>query len=200
MRENPLLAPQRRSRRPHGNPAHSRQIIEQTPNRMWGTDGTRFETEKDGWCWFVLAIDHADDYVVGHHVAKIGARFAPLEPIRQRIVESFGDLAQNIANGLLFRMDWGTQYTSDTFRNEVRFVGGKISHAFVREPQCNGVTERFIRTLKEECLWLYRFEDLDHARRVINEFIGRYNRQWIVERLGYRTAAQARADLLSEAT
>ena len=199
MRENRLLAPQRRSKRPHGDPSHTGQIIEQKPNRMWGTDGTRFETEKDGWCWFFLAIDHAEDYVVGHHVAKIGDRFAALEPIRQGIVASFGEFSKNIANGLLLRMDWGTQYTSDTFRNEIRFVGGTISHSFVREPQCNGVAERFMRTLKEECLWLHRFVDLEHARRVIAEFIDRYNRQWIIERLGYRTPAQARTDLLTQA-
>jgi putative transposase len=199
MRDNRLLAPQRSHKTAHGNPSHTGQIIEQKPNRMWGTDGTRFETEKDGWCWFFLAIDHADDYVVGHHVAKIGDRFAALEPIRQGVVGSFGQFSENIARGLLFRMDWGTQYTSDTFRNEIRFVGGTISHAFVREPQCNGVAERFIRTLKEECLWLHRFVDLGHARRVIAEFIDRYNRSWIIERLGYRTPAQARADLLSEA-
>jgi transposase InsO family protein len=196
MRANRLLAPQRRSKRPHGNPAHTGQIIEQKSNRMWGTDGTRFETEKDGWCWFFLAIDHADGYVVGHHVAKIGDRFAALEPIRQGVVKSFGEFSQNIANGLLLRMDWGTQYTSDTFRNEIRFTGGKISHSFVGEPQCNGVAERFMRTLKEECVWLHRFVDLEHARRVIAEFIDRYNHRWIIERLGYRTPAQAREDLL----
>jgi putative transposase len=133
---------------------------------------------------------------VGHHEAKIGDRFAALEPIRQGIVASFGEFSQNVAAGLLLRMDWGTQYTSDTFRNEIRFTGGKISHSFVGEPQCNGVAERFMRTLKEECVWLHRFVDLEHARRVIAEFIDRYNHRWIIERLGYRTPAQAREDLL----
>jgi putative transposase len=199
MRDNRLLAPQRAKKHAHGDPAHTGRIVEERPNRMWGTDGTRFETEKDGWCWFFHAIDHADSYVVGHHVAKIGDRFAALEPIRQGVVASFGEFSENIADGLLLRADWGTQYTSETFRGEMRFLGGKISHSFVGEPQCNGVAERFIRTLKEECLWLHRFVDLQHARRVIAEFIDRYNQKWIVERLGYRTPAQARADLLSEA-
>jgi len=29
---------------------------------------------------------------------------------------------------------------------------------------------------------------------VIAEFIDRYNRQWLIERLGYRTPAEARAE------
>jgi putative transposase len=54
------------------------------------------------------------------------------------------------------------------------------------------VIERFNRTLKEQCVYLHRFESL--ARAIIAAFIERYNRQWLIERLGHRTPAQARAD------
>jgi putative transposase len=46
---------------------------------------------------------------------------------------------------------------------------------------------RFMRTLKEQCLYLHRFQTLEEARRVIAEFIDRYNHEWLIERLGYRT-------------
>lgn len=69
-----------------------------------------------------------------------------------------------------------------------------ISPSFVGEPQCNGVAERFMRTLKEHCLYLHQFESLEQARVVIGEFIQRYNHEWLIERLGHRTPAQARAD------
>ena len=59
--------------------------------------------------------------------------------------------------------------------------------------------ERFVRTLKEECLWLHDFETLEQARPVIAAFIELYNREWLIERLGYRTPAQARFDVLREA-
>jgi hypothetical protein len=49
---------------------------------MWGTDATRFYTEREGWCWFFGAIDHHLDEVVGWHTAKRGDRWAALEPIR----------------------------------------------------------------------------------------------------------------------
>jgi hypothetical protein len=35
--------------------------------------------------------------------------------------------------------------------------------------------ERWIRTLKEECLYLREFATLNEARQVIGEFIERYN-------------------------
>ena len=71
--------------------------------------------------------------------------------------------------------------------------------SFVGEPQCNGVIERFIRTLKEQCLWLHRFETLAEARTIIGAFIRRYNEEWIIERLDYRTPAIARQELAAVA-
>ena len=82
MRAHSLLAP-RRLGPPNGDPAHAGTITATRPDEMWGTDATRFYTEQDGWCWFFGAIDHAVDEIVGWHTAKIGDRWAALEPIRQ---------------------------------------------------------------------------------------------------------------------
>jgi putative transposase len=51
-----------------------------------------------------------------------------------------------------------------------------------------------MRTLTEQCLYLHRFQTLDEARAIIAQFIERYNDAWLIERLGYRTPAQARAE------
>ena len=55
------------------------------------------------------------------------------------------------------------------------------------------VADRFMRTLKEQCVYLRYFESLE-ARAIIAAFIARYNAQWLIERLGHRTPAQARAE------
>jgi len=39
---------------------------------MWGTDGTKFWTEEDGWCWLFPVIDHHDREIMGHRTAKDG--------------------------------------------------------------------------------------------------------------------------------
>jgi hypothetical protein len=66
----------------------------------------------------------------------------------------------------------------------VKWLGCTISPSFVGEPECNGVAERFTRTLKEHCIYLHQFASLEEARRVISEFIARYNVEWLIERLG----------------
>ncbi len=58
--------------------------------------------------------------------------------------------------------------------------------------------ERFFGILKEQVLWLRRFHDLEELRAALIEFRDRYNHHWILERLNYRTPAQARHDFQLE--
>jgi putative transposase len=192
MRLHQLLAP-RVIGPPNGDPAHAGSIVPDRPDVMWGTDATRFYTEEDGWCWFFGAIDHHLDELVGWHVAKRGDRWAALEPIRTGVRYAFGPFRKEVARGLTLRCDWGPQYIADAWINEVKWLGISISPSYVGEPECNGVIERFMRTLKEQCIYLHRFQNLAEARRVIGEFIARYNTEWLIERLGYRPPTAVRA-------
>lgn len=198
MRQNRLLAPVRQ-RHERGDHTHSGTIRTQRPDELWGTDATRFWTEEDGWCWFFAAIDHCTDEIVGHHVAKKGDRWAALEPVRQGVRRHFGGFTPKIALGLGLRHDWGPQYTAHQFNAELKWLGIRNSPAFVGEPQCNGLIERFMRTLKEECLYVQRFRTLEEARFAIARFIRQYNTEWLLERHGYRTPAEVRCELSRKA-
>jgi len=102
-------------------------------------------------------------------------------------------------DSLGLRMDWGPQYTAHQFLGELRWLGIRPSPSYVGEPECNGIMERWIRTLKEECLYLHDFATLDEARQLIGAFIERYNRAWLLERHGHRTPAEVRASLTRRA-
>lgn len=192
MRDNRLLVPSRECHA-HGDRTHSGTIRADRPNELWGTDATQFWTEENGWCWFFGAIDHYTDEIVGWHVAKKGDRWAALEPIRQGIQRHVGTYVSKIALGLGLRHDWGPQYTANQFRAELKWLGIQSSPSFVGEPECNGLIERFNRTLKEECLYLHRFKSLEEARTVIAKFIETYNTQWMLQRYDYKTPVQVRA-------
>jgi transposase InsO family protein len=185
----------RQGRHPRGDRSHSGRITTDAPNELWGTDATRFYTKADGWCWFFGAVDHCVSDVVGWHVAKKGDRWAALEPIRQGVKAHMNGYAPKIALGLGLRHDWGPQYTAHQFQGELRWLGIRSTASYVGEPECNGVAERFMRTLKEECLYLHDFESLEEARTVIGAFIERYNRGWLIERHGHKTPAEVREQL-----
>ena len=197
LRQHQLLSPSRQSAAAHTNP-HEGTIVTDVPNQMWGTDATSTSTDEEGPVTIFAAIDHCTADCVGIHAVKKATRFEALDPIRQGIQEHFGTFSASCAAGLQLRHDHGSVYMSDDFRNEVQFLGIQLSPAFVRQPEGNGCIERFFRTLKEQLLWIRRFRDLAELREALNEFRHRYNEHWIVQRLGYRTPAQARRDFAVE--
>ena len=117
-----------------------------------------------------------------------------LEPIRQGVREQFGGFTQGIADGLAIRHDHGSQYLSDDFQGELTFLGMRSSPSFVREPEGNGCAERFIRTLKENLLWVRTFKTIEELRLALLEFKKTYNEQWIIQRHGYKTPSQVRQE------
>ena len=90
-------------------------------------------------------------------------RFEALEPIRQGVCWPFGAYAAEIATGVQVRHDHGRQYMSDDFQAELRFLGMTSSPAFVRAPEGTGVAEQFIRTLKEQVLWVRTFQTAENS-------------------------------------
>ena len=90
---------------------------------------------------------------------------------------AYGAFGKGVVRGLVLRSDWGPQYAADACRNELAWLGITHTPSFVGEPQCNGGIERFIRTLKEQCLWPHRFETLAEARAIIAAFTRRYNEE-----------------------
>lgn len=188
MRAHGLLAPQR-SGRAHGPKAHDRTIIPDQANRMWGTDATTCWTNQEGQATVFIGVDHASTKCVGIHAAKRGTRFEALEPLRQGVKEEFGGYEAGIAAGLQARHDHGSAYMSDDFQRELRFLSIASSPSFVREPEGNGCAERFIRTLKEQLLWIRTFDTVEELRLALLDFRDRYNREWIIERHGYQSPA-----------
>ena len=150
-----------------------------------------------GWGWCFSLVEHWNAECLGFHVCKVGSRFAALEPLSQAMLNIFGSVTRGIARGLALRLDHGSQYLSDHFQNQIDFWGIAPSFAFVRQPQTNGVVERFNRTLKEQAIYGRTFRNLEEVRQSVAAFVERYNHEWELEKLGYRSPLQARADYIT---
>jgi putative transposase len=205
MRTHGLLAHQRAGRR-RGPKAHDGTITTDRVDTMWGSDLTSVMTGEGqaalqrayASCAHghaaVIAVDHCSAECVGAHASRSANRFEALEPVKQAVRERFGAFANDIAVGLQLRHDNGSQYVSHDFQAEIRFLGIESSPAFVREPEGNGCAERFIRTLKENLLWVRHFATVEELRLALIAFKRTYNQTWIIERHGYKTPAQIRDD------
>ena len=196
MREAQLLGPARQPAMVASHP-HAGTIITEQPNQVWGTDATASVTVNDGQVTVFATIDHCTAECLGIHVVKRATRFEALEPIRQAVKGVFGNFRANVAQNLKLRHDHGSQYMSNDFQKEIRFLGLESSPAFVRQPEGNGCIERFFRTLKEQLLWVRHFDTVEELRQALFEFKETYNRNWLIERLGFKSPRQAREDLLA---
>ena len=74
---------------------------------------------------------------------------------------------------------------SDDFQRELTFLGMESSPSFVREPEGNGCAERFVRTLKEQLLWVRSFATAAELAEALGEFKRTYNEQWVIRRHGH---------------
>ena len=193
MRENGLSATTRTGRL-RGPRSHDGTIIPATVDTVWGTDMTAAYTLEHGQVAVFVAIDHASAECVGIHAALHGTRHEALEPIRQGVAERFGSVEKDAAAGLAIRHDHGSQYMSRDFQREIAWLGARSSPAFIRAPEGNGCAERFIRTLKENLLWVRTFRDVEDLRLALLAFKQTYNEHWLIERHGHRSPAQFRRD------
>jgi putative transposase len=195
MREAQLLAPSRTLPKPSNS--HTGTIVTARPNEVWASDHTLTVTVEEGQVTVFVAVDHCTTECVGLHAAKKATRFQALEPLRQAVRDYCGGFRVGAAAGIRNRHDHGSQYISDDYQAEIAFLGMESSPSFVRQPECNGCVERFLRTLKKQLLWVRVFQNVEELRCALAEFRERYNQRWIVQRLGYLTPAQARQQLLA---
>ena len=81
---------------------------------------------------------------------------------------------------------------SEHFQNQLKFFGMAPSFAFVREPETNGVAERFIRTLKEQIVFGRIYQNIEEVRAAVGHYFERYNRTGYWKRTAYRSPAETR--------
>ena len=159
---------------------------------MWGTDGVRVFTVDDGWGWIFTAVEHWNAECVGWHVWQ--AR----RPLRRPAADLHGACravwldrgrrgsGAGLADGSRLPVSVGPLHQPD------QVLGIQPSYAFVAEPQTNGVAERFNRTLKEQIIHGRIYRNIAELRDAVRDFVELYNAQWIVEKNGYLSPAQAR--------
>ena len=138
------------------------------------------------------AIDHYSDDVVGWHVAKLGDRWAALEPLRQGPRELLG-FRKDVARGLKIRCDWGPQYIADAWITEVKWLG--MTLAVVRGRARVQWGDGALHPHAEGAVPLPpSLRDPGAGPRDHRRLHRALQPEWLIERLDHRTPAQARAE------
>ncbi len=154
------------------------------PSQYWGIDMTKFILGSSGWCYLVVVLDWYTKEIVGWKLSLRAKTSEWKEALDRALFRKFPCGVRG--QGLSLISDNGSQPTSVAFMTET--AGLDINQIFCSydNPRGNAETERVIRTIKEELLWLNEFGSFEEAESRIGAWIEEdYNRLYVHSALGY---------------
>src|SRR5690606_41511291 len=103
----------------------------------------------------------------------------------KQIISMHQNAILKLKNGknLIFHTDQGWQYQMKQYQQILKQQD--ITQSMSRKGNCwdNAIIENFFGTLKSELLYLKKFNNIDHLKREIKEYIGYYNNERIKSNL-----------------
>ena len=139
-----------------------------------------------------LVINCYSRELLGWHLSHSGRSKTAEAALEQALIARDGCLGK-VKHPFLLRSDNGLVFTSRSYTALVKSYGLQQEFITPYSPEQNGMVERVIRTLKDQCVHRHRFETLQHASRVIADWIGFYNHRRPHQALGMKTPAEAYA-------
>ncbi len=157
------------------------------PNQWWGVDMTKVLTEA-GWAYLVVVNDWFTKKILGAFVGERSRAAEWLEAVNEAVNLQFPDGIKETADLELNLMsDNGSQPTSLRFMQAISSLG--IGQAFTAyaNPKGNADTERLIRTIKEELIWLREWTSVEEVAKAMPEFAADFNANYRHSAIGYKT-------------
>jgi transposase InsO family protein len=159
------------------------------PNEWWGIDMTKVLVESFGWVYVVVVLDWYTKKLVGYHLGLQSTAQHWLQALDVAVNRQFPEGVRGHALHLM--SDNGCQPTSVAFMRVCGQLGIEQAFTSYNNPRGNADTERVIRTLKEELLWLHEWTSPFELTDALTTWIERdYNTQYLHSALGYRTPEQ----------
>ena len=147
-------------------------------------DMTKFILGSLGWCYLIVVLDWYTKELVGWKLSLRAKTSEWKEALDRALCQKFPFGVRG--QGLSLISDNGSQPTSVAFMTETAGLGINQIFCSYDNPRGNAETERVIRTIKEELLWLNEFGSFEEAEARIGAWIEEdYNRLYVHSALGY---------------
>jgi putative transposase len=197
MKANDLLVkpnPKLRARRK----ADTRKPRPSRPNEWWGIDMTKVMVEGFGWVYLVVVLDWHTKKVVGHYAGLQARAWHWLVALNRAVNRQFPGGIEGQSLNLM--ADNGCQPTSLAFMRACAALSIHQVFTSYSNPKGNADTERFLRTLKEELVWLHEWTSPTAFFEALDRWLADYNASYLHSALGYRAPNAVEAEHLGHAT
>ena len=158
--------------------------VASAPNQRWATDIAMVDCGIDGWCAFVPVIDCCTREVLGWALESTARSKTAERALEEALLARFG-WVHGAPPGLVLRHDNGLVFGSKLYRALVKDYGITQEYTAPYTPEQNGLCERLIRSFKEECAWIHRFDSLEDARLKVAAYLHHYNHRRPHQSLNY---------------
>ncbi len=190
MRENNLtvkpntrLIAKRVSERPKPRPDR--------PRQWWGIDMTKVMTDS-GWVYVVIILDWYTKKIIAHYSGTRATSREWIEALEKGLNREFPGGVRG--HGLKLMSDNGSQPTSLSFMKACSNLEVEQVFTSYNNPKGNADTERMIRTIKEELLWLREWDSETELSHELNKWVEYYNTSYLHSAHGYRTPVQVQEE------
>jgi transposase InsO family protein len=157
-------------------------------NHWWGTDMTKFFVNNVGWLYLVIVIDWYTKKVIGHKLNMRSKTEDWIEALEMAVTNECPLGCREY--GINLMSDNGSQPTSIKYLNAVNILGINHITTSYNNPKGNADTERFLRTFKEEVVWINDFDSISEATKAVEDFIFFYNNEYPHSTLNYKSPVE----------
>jgi len=201
MKENHLLvAPNSRLKAKRAKYPYRNKPRATRSNQFWGIDMTKVMVGSFGWLYLVIVLDWFSKKIIGYSLKMRSKTDDWLEALNQAADNQFPQGILSKTQDLFLISDNGSQPTSEKFMQACSVLEIKQIFASYDNPKGNADTERVIRTVKEDLLWLKEWQTPFELEEDLKVWIERYNTDYPHSSLGYKTPAQFEKEQLLLAT
>lgn len=188
MRGNDLLCRIRKRRVRTTNSGHSQPVFPNlikdltlsSINQVWVADIT-YVRILTAFVYLAVILDLFSRKVIGYHLSRHLDTKLTLSALQMAIRD------RDPLPGCIHHSDQGVQYASSDYVNELGRYDFRISMTKKGNPYENATCESFIKTLKDEEVYLWEYRTIEDAQRRISYFIKDvYNKKRLHSSLGYR--------------
>ncbi len=143
-----------------------------------------------GWAYIILVLDWYTKKVVGHYCGQQSKSWHWLAALNKAVNRQFPFGIREAGVELNLMSDNGSQPTSRSFMQVCSELGIKQAFTSYSNPKGNADTERMMRTLKEELVWLREWQSVDQLKMALDDFVESFNEWYLHSALGYKTPNQ----------
>ncbi len=154
------------------------------PRQFLDIDIAKFMVNALGWVYLVIVLNWWAKKIVRWDIALRSKTEDWKRAIDTALTREFPEGVRGCELKLI--SDNGSQPMSVSFMRDMATLGIEQIFTSYDNPNGNPETERMLRTIKEEFIWINEFENLEEAKEKISKWIEiDYNKLYVHSELGY---------------